>query len=397
MAAPQAIVVGAGPVGLFLGCLLAQRGVEVALLERSERRHPHSRSIGVHPPSLHLMAEIGVADALVAGGAKVRAGRAFGAAWGGGTRPLGTLRFDALPPPYRFVLTLPQHETERILEARLEGLAPGALRRGVEVVGFDQDESSARLSVRAAGAVTRLTAPLVVACDGAHSLLRRLAGIPFSGAPYPDSYLMGDVADDGALGDDAAVFLPPGGVVESFPLPGRRRRWVVKTDARIAEPSAALLAALVRERVGHELAVETTTGLSAFGVQSFRAERFARGRLFLAGDSAHLISPIGGQGMNLGWHDAHRLASDLAAITLRGADPQQRGDRYHRARAPEARRAAARAELNMRLGRATRFPEPRDAILKAVLATPLSRVAARLFTMWPPLAPGPPDPAVDGG
>lgn len=119
------IVVGAGPVGLFLAARLAQRGVRPLVLERSEQRVRHSRAIGIHPPGLERLDDLGVARRIVEAGRRVMTGRAFSS-----RRCLGTLSFERLcPPPFNFVLTLQQDLTERILEERLAQLSPESLKR----------------------------------------------------------------------------------------------------------------------------------------------------------------------------------------------------------------------------------------------------------------------------
>ena len=121
--------------------------------------------------------------------------------------------------------------------------------------------------------------------------------------------------------------------------------------------------------------------LSAFGVQHYLADSFAKGRVFLAGDAAHVLSPIGGQGMNLGWLDAWALATTIQASL---SSPRMRvrlTERYALARRQAARTAAFRAEMNMRLGRATRFTPLKYALVTTMLRTPMSRLFARLFTM----------------
>jgi 2-polyprenyl-6-methoxyphenol hydroxylase-like FAD-dependent oxidoreductase len=372
------LVVGGGPVGLALGCRLAQLGVPFVVLERRSERHRHSRSIGIHPPALALLDTVGVASEMIASGVRVTGGRAFS-----GRRALGRIAFDRLPGPYPFVLTLPQHRTEAILERRLLTLAPQALLRGQEVVGLEQGADGVTVRSVADGVERAWRAPFVVGCDGARGAVRGALGVACDGGPYPDSYLMGDFADSTDLGSDAGVYLAREGVVEAFPLPGGVRRWVVRTAERIEAPSAERLVEAVARRTGVQVDPASNSMLSAFGVERRLARRFALGRVALAGDAAHLISPIGGQGMNLGWLDVADLAVTLAALHQRGGDAPVALARYAERRRAAARRAAFRAESNMRLGRPLRVPAPRDALLRIALRPPFDRYAARFFTMWP--------------
>jgi 2-polyprenyl-6-methoxyphenol hydroxylase-like FAD-dependent oxidoreductase len=354
-------IVGAGPVGLTLAGLLALRGVSVAVLEARTERSPHSRAIGLHPPALDVFKTLGLGDALLAEGVRIGGGQVFR-----DTRLLGRL---ALPEP---TLSLPQARTEALLEARLATLAAGALRRGVALIGLEVQPEKVVLCCER-GAL--LGAKLLVGCDGASSAVRRLAKIGRQGMVYPDRYLMGDFADNTELGTDAGLFFGPEGIVESFPLPGNQRRWVARLDGGPLEPSVESLAALVRARTGHRLPVETCSWISPFGVQGFVAETFFKNRVALAGDAAHVVSPIGGQGMNLGLLGAATLArawSDAPG----SLDTALRG---HRRRSIQVQRRAA---FNTGMGRPLPPWSLKWALIAAVLgAPPLSRRFARAFVM----------------
>ena len=217
----------------------------------------------------------------------------------------------------------------------------------------------------------RLTGRLLVAADGKGSFVRNALDISFRGRNYPDHYLMGDFHDTTTFGTDAALYFTPAGLVESFPLPGGLRRWVVKTPERVSAPTPETLARFIRERLGVTLPVETNS-VSVFGIQRFLADRFVAGRVALVGDAAHVVSPIGGQGMNLGWLGAWRLAESLAT----------RGDLSgYAAHRKSAQNAVVRAEFNTVMGRATPVAAARDAAVWSMLHGPLQGPFARLFTM----------------
>jgi 2-polyprenyl-6-methoxyphenol hydroxylase-like FAD-dependent oxidoreductase len=231
---------------------------------------------------------------------------------------------------------------------------------------------------------------VVVAADGARSTVRDLLGVRAPVREYRDTYVMGDLADTSHRGDgqhasasDAVVHLERAGVVESFPLPHGVRRWVVRTDARVVDPTAAQLAAVVEHRTGVSLDPESCTMLSSFAVRRRLAERTVHGRTVLVGDAAHEISPIGGQGMNLGWLDAARLAPLLVEATRTGALPTEALERYDASRRRRARWAARQAELNMALGRPVRGIGSglRDTVLSAALRTPARYGLASVYAM----------------
>ncbi len=357
------IVVGGGVVGLFLGCRLAQLGLSIQVLERRTVPPSHSRAIGVHPPALERLAELGLAEAFTREGVKVTRGHAYA-----GTKKLGTLEFGACRPPYPFILTLPQPRTEALLREHLKDHAPDALRCGAEVSGLEPDQDGVTVRLRDGES---LRSRYLVAADGKESALRRLLKIPFRGGRYPDTYLMGDFTDATALGHDAGLYFTRAGLVESFPLPGGVRRWVVKTPSFVADPTPEGLGQLVFERLGVRLPVETNTMLSSFGVQRFLAARFVAGRVALVGDAAHVLSPIGGQGMNLGWLGAWRLAHALQGGDLAPYAAHRRS----------AQNAGRRAGFNTVMGRASPLAPLRDALAWSILNTPLRRTFAEVFTM----------------
>lgn len=376
----QVAIVGGGPVGLLLGCMLRDRGVEAIVLERGRAPAEHSRAIGIHPPALELLARVGVAEAMIERGVVVRSGAAYG-----GPRRLGRLSFDSCPPPYRFVLSLPQQITEQLLERRLRELGPRAevMRRGVEVTELHHDGDGVEVLHRAAGAPARsLRAGYVVGCDGRQSVVRQQLQIPLDGGPYPDTFLMGDFDDNTPHGPEAVIHLHPAGLVECFPLPGGRRRWVAMTDRYHDHPTRRDLERIVADRVGHDLRPVSSHMISPFRVQHLLARQLVAGRALLAGDAAHVVTPIGGQGMNLGWLNAWRLGQALEAIVHRGADPAETLAGYERAARDTARRVIRRGALNMRLGRPGPLAPLRDGVIRTLLGLPAaSRWLANTFTM----------------
>lgn len=375
------VIVGGGPVGLFMAALLLQRGLDVRVLEQRTVRSTHSRAIGIHPPALAALEAAGVSAALGAEGIRIRGGVARSAG-----RTVAGLSFDGVSTTHPYVLAIPQERTESVLEARVRELCPEALVRGCRVDGLHDDGGSVTLW---AGPGQRFRAGLVVAADGARSTVRKLLAIPTRGRNYPDHYVMGDFADGTSDARNAVLYLEPGGIVESFPLPGNVRRWVVHTDPagsgalHNGEPDATRLAGLIQVRTGTAVDPSSNTMLSAFGVRARLASRLVRGRTALIGDAAHEISPIGGQGMNLGWLDAAALAPIISAA-LSGQTTGQALRNFERARRRAAVRAVRQSHLNMALGRP--LPPPVMAARNAVVgklfsSSRLQDIVARRFTM----------------
>lgn len=395
------LVVGAGPVGLYLGVLLADAGLDVAVWERRTEPTGSSRAIGIHAPALRALEAADLTTAVLDAAVLVRRGVARSRG-----RVLGDVSFDSADPRYPFVAAVPQSVTEALLVDRLRRVAPAALVTGVQLGDLRMVEPAhgrrapllhavGHASVSTAGAravavpAARLveeTARFVVGADGARSTVRSLLGIVAPLHRYPDTYVMGDFTDSTGAGSDAEVYLEPAGVVESFPLPSLRRRFVVRTRSLVTGPRPEQLAAVVTHRTGLRPDPATCTMISAFTVQRRLAEQMVSGHAALVGDAAHEISPIGGQGMTLGWLDA----AALAPILVRALRTDQPDDAVHtaladfdRTRSASARRAARQAHVNMALGRPVGgLPLVlRDLALQAALATPVSSALAAAYSM----------------
>ena len=375
------LIVGGGPTGLFLALSLSNLGIDCRVIEKNEAPTQHSRSIGIHPPSLELFDRLGLVKPFLQEGILIRKGHAYlNQSW------IGMVGFDSLPAPHQYVLSLPQSQTETILEAACQEVDSSMVRRGVTLTSYETTQDGVRVHMQAAhgakstdGDVEEATCDILVGCDGKRSVVRELAGIAFNGSHYPDTYMMGDFEDTTPFGEDAMITLHQDGLVECFPLAKGRRRWVVKTAQYVDAPTEQELKEIVAHRTGFDLRQAQCTMTSSFGVQHYIAETFAKGRVVLAGDAAHVVSPIGGQGMNLGWLDGEALAKALHAFL--STQNERHLQDYSKRQRSIARQAGKRAEWNMRLGRSFKNRWVKRWILYLFVRTPIQRVLAQLFTM----------------
>lgn len=371
------VICGGGPIGLYLAGRLIQKGFSCRVIEKNREIYRHSRSLGIHPVSLELFDRAGIVEPFLRDGLKIRKGIAF---WN--RHPLGEIEFDNCPKPFNYILAIPQWKTESILQDWVLNLDPNALIRGAEVTAIEDSEPSVTTTYKMEdGVQNSIQSRFLAGCDGVSSFVRETLKIPFEGKPYPDSYIMGDFTDNTEFGADAAVYLHEDGLIECFPLPNGMRRWVVKTNQRISDLTPDLLIRVLKNRIGHKLSGSNCEMLSSFGVQHYLAQRMTKGNILLAGDAAHVVSPIGGQGMNLGWLDGEEAVQTIIQSFKNPSDQASLFLSYSKKQRKVAKKVAKRAEMNMWLGRKESSRLPVKWTLALILNTPLSGVLARVFTM----------------
>ena len=318
------LVVGGGPVGLWLAGELGLAGVRTVLVERLAERSPHSKALGLHARTLEVFAARGVVDEFLENGIRLPA-------WHFGMLP-DRPDYSRLDTPYPFVLAFGQARTEEILERRAVALGARILR-GREVTGLRADDESVTAELADGG---RITARYVVGADGAGSTVRRLAGIAFPGVDGTAFGFLGDVVLDVPPPPGLALHNEHGALIVA-PVPGGFFR-VTGYDAADQEPGRRTvtldeLRASATRIAGTDFGMRDPVWLSRFTSATRHAKSYRQGRVFLAGDAAHMHFPAGGVGLNVGVQDAMNLGWKLAAA-VRGRAAPNLLDTYHDERHP---------------------------------------------------------------
>jgi 2-polyprenyl-6-methoxyphenol hydroxylase-like FAD-dependent oxidoreductase len=372
------VVAGGGPTGLMLAGELALAGVDVAILERRANQDlAGSRAGGLHSRTIEILDQRGIADRFLSEGQKAQ------------VAGFGSVRLDIsdFPTRHNYGLGLWQNHIERILAGWVRELRV-PIQHGIEFTGFTQDETGVDVALSDGGS---LRAQYLVGCDGGRSLIRKAAGIDFPGwdattssliaqvemAEEPELGIRRDARGTHALGKveyeirDGEVVYQKGG-----------RVGVMLTEEHVGATADPTLDDL-RERLiavyGTDYGVHSPTWISRFTDMTRQAAAYRDRRVLLAGDAAHVHSPVGGQGLNSGVHDAVNLGWKLAQV-VHGTAPEGLLDTYHAERHPVAARVLRATMAQVALMRVDdRTDALRDTVAELLsMEEPRKRFAAMM-------------------
>jgi 2-polyprenyl-6-methoxyphenol hydroxylase-like FAD-dependent oxidoreductase len=307
---PDILIVGAGPVGLTAALELARRGYQPRIIDRGSAPTPEaeSRALAVHDRTLRLLRPSGAAHALIAAGNKVT-----GVEIRRREKAIARIDLAILDNDHPYILVLPQGTTERLLEVALD--AHGIkVERNTECTGLEIGETAATATLTRNGTSEAVAADFVLGADGVHSMVRKAAGIAFAGEEVePQAFGLTDAVLSERTDPSIAILrMLPDGMLGRIPINDRLVRYISnRPDIGSVIPKSEPISEVVWN--------------SSFHIAYGHVENFRAGPVFLMGDAAHVHSPAGGRGMNLGMEDAAWFAWALAVDRL---------DRYSADRMP---------------------------------------------------------------
>lgn len=334
------IIIGAGPTGLSMACQLSRYGIDFVILDKSEGISRYSKAIGVQARTLEIYEQINLADDLVAIGAKAEKAQLVESGEIRGKVDLSQIGNNL--SPYPFLLLVEQNKHEERLQNFLKTGGKDVLWQ-TELINFSQDENGVAANIKIAdGGLRTIHAKYLIGCDGAKSPVRHALDLNFEGSTFERLFYVADVEINWNFDHDSLyVCLAQSSITAFFPLPGENRFRIVGTFPENEERREG---EILYEEIERQIAADTKLNLdisnvnwfSVYRVHSRRVNKFSAGRCFLAGDSAHIHTPAGAQGMNTGIQDGYNLAWKLAHV-LRGKADAKILDSYNEERLENAK------------------------------------------------------------
>jgi 2-polyprenyl-6-methoxyphenol hydroxylase-like FAD-dependent oxidoreductase len=372
---PNVLVVGAGPVGLTMAAELARYGLSVRIIDKGAHRTDKSKALVIWSRTLELIDRMGCSESFITAGFKVTAANIIA-----GSKQIAHFRIDTIQTPHPYALMLPQSETERLMEGHLNTFGV-QVERQVELTRFTPgtDKVTATL-LHPDGREETLDTPWLIGCDGAHSAVRHGLNMQFEGDTLPSDWILADVHLDGVRSkpDELDIFWHPEGALVFFPIsPGRYRVIADVGDGHGGthrpDPTIEEVQAMLDRRGPGGIQASSPIWLASFQINERKVADYRAGRVFLAGDAAHVHSPAGGQGMNTGMQDACNLAWKLALVQSGLAQPEPLLGSYSTERSAVGRQVLTDA------GRLTMLAILRGGVVQSIR----NHVASLVFGLSP--------------
>jgi 2-polyprenyl-6-methoxyphenol hydroxylase-like FAD-dependent oxidoreductase len=361
------LIVGSGPVGLFLANECARRKLRFRIVEARTGQSEHSKALAIFPRTLEIFDMAGVAAPFVAAANKVTSVAVITHG-----RTLAQMPFAPKESPYPFVAMVPQNVTEHLLLEELERKG-GHVEYETTFTGAVQDAEGVDVTLEHHGSNFHVRAAFVVGCDGAHSAVRKTMRLTMEGGEYPDSFMLADIETNDSLPANELQLCPSKfGPAAIFPMSATRRRLVATVERPEGEePSLAVVQSIIKQRAPEGFEARSLHWSSYFRIHHRHAAQLRVGRMFIAGDAAHIHSPFGGQGMNTGLQDVWNLVWKLDLV-LEGHGTDSLLDTYTEERVPVIRNVIETTDrLTKVMGTPNRFAQAlRDVVIPMVSRLP---------------------------
>lgn len=341
------LVVGAGPVGLFCANELTRHGIPCRIIDKKTELSDKSKALGIHIRTLDVLEDCGFIDEVLAQGLKVE-----GILLKAKDKLLVDADFSLVEGDRHYLVDLPQDRTERILQA-------GLITKGLDVewqTELAEIEQATNHTIatlkRADGSSERVNAAWIIACDGAHSTLRKLVNAEFLGAAYKEIWWLADLYIDWNFPANKMVVFPsPHGPLAAFPMRDKRYRLVMvapKGATIDKTPTLQDIEQAFRQRCAENATLSDPIWITQFGIHHRQIQQYRYGRIFFAGDAAHIHSPMGGQGLNTGIQDIYNLIWKLTLVQ-KGLAQDNLLDSYHKERYPIGKEVLKKTHLMTKL------------------------------------------------
>ncbi|WP_428551514.1 FAD-dependent monooxygenase [Reyranella sp.] len=301
---------------------LVRRGIGVRIVDKAPARTDKSKALVLWSRTLELLDDAGYVKGFLSAGMQ-----AHGATISTGREIVANVSLDSIDSRYPYALMIPQSETERVLDEHL--VARGVtVERPVELTKFTDTGSGIEATLKkASGETETVSADWLIGCDGAHSSVRHGLGFAFEGSTLQSDWALADGFIAGLEPKDRLhIFWHRDGILAFFPIVGDRWRVIgdlgaAEGESHRADPTLEEIQALLSHRSGRDLVMTNPYWLACFRINERKVKDYRKGRVFLAGDAAHIHSPAGGQGMNTGMQDAFNLAWKLSLVIQGSARP----------------------------------------------------------------------------
>lgn len=334
----EVIIVGAGPTGLMAACQLSRLGITFRIIEKNAGPTIHSRALAIHAASIEIFSQMGIVDQFLEAGKKVKAINYL--VKGKVEKQIQLSNFGKGLTEFPFLLMLEQSKTERLLGIFLEKHGH-KVEWNTEVINLNQDDSYVRATVRSQNQDKTITSRWLIGADGAKSFVRQNLNIPFGGQTYPQDLFVLDCKVNWKLKDDEMyIGFSDHSFAGFFPMPEDRCRIISFVPSEVIANEKLAFEDIEKrfaEKMQMDIKLSSAKWISRYRAHHRYVSHFSVGRCFLAGDAAHIHSPVGAQGMNTGLQDAFNLAWKLAFV-LKGKATENILSTYEKERLPFAKR-----------------------------------------------------------